>query len=53
MKFSLKSDVTLVITSCNRFDLLKKTIESFSRNNTYPIREVIIIEDSGNFDINQ
>ncbi|MEG0404577.1 MAG: glycosyltransferase, partial [Anaerorhabdus sp.] len=46
--FSSKSNVTLVITSCNRFDLLKKTLESFSKNNTYPIKEIIIIEDSGN-----
>lgn len=48
MIFSSKSNVTLVITSCNRFDLLKKTLESFSKNNTYPIKEIIIIEDSGN-----
>jgi GT2 family glycosyltransferase len=49
--FSSKSNVTLVITSCNRFDLLKKTLESFSKKNTYPIKEIIIIEDSGNLEI--
>ena len=41
------SDVTVVITSCNRIDLLKKTIESFLDYNTYPIHEFIIVEDSG------
>lgn len=40
-------DVTLVITSCNRLDLLSETIKSFETFNTYPIKESIIIEDSG------
>lgn len=40
------SDVTIVITACNRPDLLKITIESFLKYNTYPIAEWIIIEDS-------
>ena len=40
-------NVTLVITSFNRFDLLRKTIASFSCYNTYPVKEIIIIEDSG------
>jgi GT2 family glycosyltransferase len=40
--------ITVVITSYNRFDLLYKTIESFNRINTYPIKEVILIDDSGN-----
>lgn len=38
--------VTLVVTSCARHDLLKQTLESFSRYNTYPIAETIIVEDS-------
>ena len=38
--------VTVVLTSCNRVDLLDKTIESFHKYNTYPIEEFIIIEDS-------
>lgn len=46
--FSINSDVTLVITSCGRFNLLKKTLLSFLEKNTYPIREIIIIEDSVN-----
>ena len=38
--------VSLVITSCNRFDLLEETLRSFFRYNTYPIAQHIIIEDS-------
>ncbi len=48
MIFSTSSDTTLVVTSCGRFDLLKRTLESFDRFNTAPIREVLITEDSGN-----
>jgi hypothetical protein len=45
----LKSElVTVVITSCGRHDCLKKTIESFNRFNTFPVKEFIIVEDSGN-----
>lgn len=39
--------VSIVITSCNRPDLLKRTIASFLQYNTYPITEWIISEDSG------
>lgn len=39
-------EVSLVITSCGRFDLLKKTLDSFFENNTYPIKKIIITEDS-------
>lgn len=48
MIFSTSSDTTLVVTSCGRFDLLKRTLESFDRFNSAPIREVFITEDSGN-----
>lgn len=41
------SDVTLVITSCGRHDLLKRTLESFVLANTYPIAKTIIVEDAG------
>jgi len=47
VRFSDSSDITLVVTSCGRFDLLKATLESFDRFNTAPIREVFITEDSG------
>ena len=45
--FDPQSDVTVVLTSCNRLDLLKETLESFFSCNTYPINEFILIEDSG------
>lgn len=41
-------DITLFITSCGRPQLLKITLESFMKYNTYPIKEAIICEDSGN-----
>lgn len=44
----MNRDVTLVVTSCGRLDLLEKTLESFFRFNTYPIAKTIIVEDSGN-----
>jgi GT2 family glycosyltransferase len=43
----MNKEVTLVITSCGRFDLLKQTLISFFKFNTYPITECIIIDDSG------
>ncbi|MDB2386629.1 glycosyltransferase family 2 protein [Shewanella sp.] len=42
--------VSLVITSCNRFDLLEQTIASFLKFNRYPIDQYIVIEDSHNVD---
>ena len=44
----MNSLVTVVITSCNRLELLKRTIESFRKMNDYPIEEFIVIEDSAN-----
>lgn len=41
------NNVTLVITSCNRNDLLEKTLKSFFQYNTYPIKKTIIVDDSG------
>jgi len=41
------NDVTVVVTSCGRPDLLERTIESFLQYNTYPIALWIISEDSG------
>lgn len=40
-------EVTLFITSCGRPNLLKTTLESFIKYNTYPIKQVILCEDSG------
>ena len=42
----MKKEVTLVITSAGRFDLLKETLDSFFEYNTYPIKKIIITEDS-------
>lgn len=42
-----KKEVTVVITTCNRTDLLELTLQSFFKFNTYPIKRVIIVEDSG------
>tara|TARA_B110000196_G_C20968973_1_gene577695 strand:- start:84 stop:845 length:762 start_codon:yes stop_codon:yes gene_type:complete len=41
------SDITLVVTSCGRFDLLKVTLQSFLKNNNTPIKRLILTEDSG------
>ena len=39
-------DTTVVVTSCGRHDLLRTTLESFYRFNTYPgIRRAVVIED--------
>lgn len=45
-------ECTLVLTSCNRPDLLEKTLDSFFKFNTYPIKKYIIVEDSGKPTIN-
>jgi hypothetical protein len=37
----------MIVTSCNRVDLLLKTIKSFNEFNTYPVNKMILIEDSG------
>jgi hypothetical protein len=47
----LNKNVTLCITSYDRFDLLKQTIDSFISLNTYPIERIAIIEDSTKQDI--
>jgi len=45
--------VTVVITCCGRLGLLRKTLKSFNKFNTYPIKEFIIIDDSGDKTIHQ
>lgn len=40
-------EVTVIITSCNRFDLLEKTINSFMQFNTYPIKSYHLHNDGG------
>jgi hypothetical protein len=46
MIFKKNPKVTFTITSCNRLDLLKQTIDSFDKNNTYPIDQWIMTDDS-------
>lgn len=41
------AEITVVITSCGRLELLKGTIDSFRNMNTYPIHEFILVDDSG------
>jgi hypothetical protein len=43
--------ITFTITSCNRIDLLEKTLNSFFNINTYPIDEFILSDDSGDMGI--
>ena len=43
----MEREVTLFVTSCGRPHLLKRTLESFVKFNSYPIKEVILCEDSG------
>ena len=40
-------EVSVVLTACNRPDLLEKTLDSFHKFNTYPIKKFIVIDDSG------
>lgn len=46
------SDVSVVLTACNRADLLEKTLDSFFAMNTYPLERFIIIDDGMNFGCN-
>jgi Glycosyl transferase family 2 len=43
--FDSKSLVTGVITSCNRHALLDRTLDSFFAMNSYPLRQLIVVED--------
>lgn len=43
----MNKEVTVIITSTGRWDLLRITIESFLKYNTYDIKEFIISDDSG------
>ena len=45
-------EVTVLLTSCGRQDLLERTIDSFLKFNTYPIKEFWIFEDSGIYQVN-
>jgi len=47
------SNVTVIITSCNRFDLLEKTISSFMQFNTYPIKAYHLHNDGGHLHLDR
>lgn len=38
--------ITVVFTSCGRFDLLEKTMSSFSKHVDMPVEKIIVIENS-------
>lgn len=40
------NEVTCILTSCGRFDLLRITLDSFFKFNTYDIKEFYVYEDS-------
>ena len=44
----MNDSVTVVVTSCNRVDLLERTMVSFIQQNTYPIDRYLLIDDSAN-----
>jgi hypothetical protein len=41
----MSEDVTVVLTSCNRPELLAPTLRSFFEHNTHPISEFVLVED--------
>jgi len=43
--------VTLVVTSCRRFDNLRATLASFAATNTYPLHKAIVVEDSDDTEV--
>lgn len=43
----MSTEITFVLTSCGRFDLLAETMRSFLACNTAPIARYVVIEDSG------
>lgn len=49
----MRDKITVVITSCNRYDLLYATIYSFLNYNTYPIAKYIIVDDSADIEFHK
>ena len=46
-----KKTVTVCVTSYDRFDLLKQTIDSFMSLNTYAIERFVVVEDSAKLEM--
>jgi len=42
----MNKEVTCILTSCGRFDLLRITLESFFKHNTYDVKNFIVFDDS-------
>ena len=42
----MDAGITLVITSCGRYDLLRRTIKSILLHNTFPFAKTVIVEDA-------
>ena len=42
----MKDKMSFVLTSCGRFDLLDRTLESFFKYNDYPLENIYLTEDS-------
>lgn len=47
VKMGIHDRCSILLTACKRPDLLRYTLETFLKFNTYPIEEAIILEDSG------
>lgn len=43
----MNEPVTAIFFSCRRLDLLRKTVKAFVKANTYPLYDLIIVNDSG------
>jgi hypothetical protein len=49
--FDIDSDVTVIITSNRRWCYLYTTLTTFMKYNSYCVKNIIVVEDSGNIDI--
>lgn len=45
--------VTAIFFSCRRIEILKRTIAAFEKFNTYPLEDLLIVNDSGDENINR
>ena len=43
----MNKPIDVLLTCCGRFDLLQRTLHSFFKVNTYPIRKFIVYDDKG------
>ena len=47
----MKEKMSFVLTSCGRLDLLDRTLDSFFKFNDFPLKALLLTEDSVNKDI--